>query len=184
MDERVDLRAVRLEPVASDLGDTGEQHVGLAGLAEDVERAGGNGGDIGLAQLLAERRMGEALKVGVVERADDIGERGRDRLRDRGAGLGRGEPGGHALGRADVAQLAEDGVLGEEVALDEEAERFGDAVLVPRDDGGVRNGKTERAAEERGDREPVGEAADDAGFGRGTGKQDGERLPPEPCRCR
>src|SRR3546814_2475987 len=48
----------------------------------------------------------------------------------------------------------------QEVALDEAAETDADALLVARDDRGMRDRQAERPAEQGGDREPVGPTAD------------------------
>ena len=57
---------------------------------------------------------------------------------------------------------------GEEIVLEEVGERVADPVLVARDDRGVRDRQAERMAEQRGHREPVGEAADHRRFGEGA----------------
>ena len=53
----------------------------------------------------------------------------------------------------------------QEILLQEIRQRFADAVLVARDDRGVRDGEAERVAEQGRHREPVGKAADHRGFG-------------------
>jgi hypothetical protein len=57
---------------------------------------------------------------------------------------------------------------GEEVVLQEVAEDAADAVLLRRDDGGVRDRQAQRPAEQRGDGEPVGDASHQRGLGGGT----------------
>ena len=54
------------------------------------------------------------------------------------------------------------------LSLQEIGERVADPVLVARDDRGVRDRQAERVAEQGGDREPVGDAADQAGLGEGA----------------
>jgi hypothetical protein len=61
---------------------------------------------------------------------------------------------------------------GGHVVGDEAAQRAPEAGFLRRDDRGVRDGDAERMAEQRGDGEPVGEAADDAGL-RGGAQQVG-----------
>ena len=63
-------------------------------------------------------------------------------------------------GDVDVAHPPRDDRRDQEILLEEVGERFADAVLVARDDRGVRDRQAERMAEQGGDREPVGEAAD------------------------
>ena len=69
--------------------------------------------------------------------------------------------------RSSRASVRRDLGLGEDVVGDEAAERPAEPRLLRRDDGGVRDRQAERMAEQRGDREPVGDAADEPGLGRG-----------------
>ena len=89
--------------------------------------------------------------------------------RDRG-GARRGGVGEEAVqdaGQVEAGQHAGDLVGGEHVGGDEAAEGGAEALLLVWDDGGVGDRDAERVAEQRGDREPVGDAADEAGLGGG-----------------
>ena len=86
-------------------------------------------------------------------------------------------------GRSSRRQHAGDLAAGEHVGGDEAAERRAQPLLLVRDDGGVRDRHAERVAEQRGDREPVGDAADEAGLGRGL-QQVGRASPAAARRCR
>ena len=79
------------------------------------------------------------------------------------AGVCRKRPA--APGDVDVPHPPRDDRRDQEILLEEVGERLADAVLVARDDRGVRDRQAERMAEERGDREPVGKAADHRRFG-------------------
>ena len=89
-------------------------------------------------------------------------------LGDAGAGPG----GQHPLGDDRARQ---------EVGLQELAQAGADLVLAVGDDGGVRDRDAERVAEQRRDREPVGEPADHRRLGRGPHVADPRRRrPPRP----
>ena len=81
------------------------------------------------------------------------------RMRVAFAGRRLEEAAGRA-GDVDALHPPRDDRRDQEILLEEVGERFADAVLVARDDRGVRDRQAERMAEQRGDREPVGEAAD------------------------
>ena len=88
----------------------------------------------------------------------------------RRGGARRGGVGEEAVqdaGQVEAGQHAGDLVAGEHVGGDEAAERGAETLLLVRDDGGVGDRDAERVAEQRGDREPVGDAADEAGLGGG-----------------
>ena len=67
--------------------------------------------------------------------------------RQRRAALAVGEPGRHVRGEVDLAQLLRDRLGRQEVGLDEAAEIVGDAFVVARNDGGMRDRQAERPAE-------------------------------------
>jgi len=77
------------------------------------------------------------------------------------------QPVGHAAGGVEVAHLGQHLVGRQEVRGDEAAQVVADAVLVGRDDGGVRNRQPERVAKQRHHGKPVGHGADHGGFGKG-----------------
>ena len=70
-------------------------------------------------------------------------------------------------GEVDVAHPPRDHRRDQEIVLEEGGQRVADAVLVARDDRGVRDRQAERMAEQGGDREPVGQAADHRRLGEG-----------------
>ena len=70
-------------------------------------------------------------------------------------------------GEVDVAHPPRDHRRDQEILLEEGGQRLADAVLVARDDRGVRDRQAERVAEQGGDREPVGQAADHRRLGEG-----------------
>ena len=81
------------------------------------------------------------------------------------AGVWRKRPAAPATSSRCIRRATTDG--NQEILLEEVGERLADAVLVARDDRGVRDRQAERVAEQGGDREPVGEAADHRRFGEG-----------------
>ena len=86
-------------------------------------------------------------------------------------------------GQVEAGQDAGHLAPGEDVLGDEAAERLAEPFLLVRDDGGVRDREAERVAEQGGDGEPVGDAADEAGFRRRL-QQVGARSLPAGRRCR
>ena len=80
---------------------------------------------------------------------------------------GRLEEAADRAGEVDVAHPPRDHRGDQEIVLEEVGERVADPVLVARDDRGVRDRQAERVAEQGGDREPVGEAADHRRLGEG-----------------
>jgi hypothetical protein len=72
-----------------------------------------------------------------------------------------GEPRRGPLRDASAADALGDDHRAEEVLLDELAEGAAELVLALAYDGGVGDGEAERVAEQRGDCEPVGQAADE-----------------------
>ena len=114
-----------------------------------------------LAQPRRDRALDNAAQTLVVEAFENVGDQ------PRGAGANARPFAGGGLqktsGRArDVEALhpPRDHRGDQEILLEEAGERFADAVLVARNDRGVRDRQAERMAEQGGHREPVGEAAD------------------------
>ena len=60
----------------------------------------------------------------------------------------------------------------QEIGQQEACKRVADAVLVARHDRGVRDRQSHRMAEQRGDREPVGQSTDHRRLGKGPDKTD------------
>src|SRR3546814_7295270 len=71
-----------------------------------------------------------------------------------------------------LAHLARDQPWDQEIGQQKARKRVGDAVLVARHDGRVRNRQSHRVAEQRGDREPVGQPADHRRLGKGADETD------------
>ena len=110
----------------------------------------------------------EALQAGLVDGAQGLRQQPQHEVRQRRAALAVGQPVGHEGGEIDVAQPRLDRLGRQEIGLDEFAQRVGDAQVVARDDGGVRDRQAERPAEQGDDGVPVGEPAH--GRGRGEGR--------------
>ena len=125
--------------------------------------------DFDLAQARRDRALDDAAEPLVVEAFEDVGDQARRAGADARAFAGRGleEAAGRA-GDVDVAHPPRDHRRDQEILLEEIGERLADPVLVARDDRGVRDRQAERMAEQRGDREPVGEAADHRRLGEGV----------------
>jgi hypothetical protein len=77
-------------------------------------------------------------------------------------------------GQIELGERERDVRFGEYVVGDEAAECRAEPGLLVGDDGGVRDGQAERVAEQRGDGEPVGDAADEARSARAAAS--GSRL--------
>ena len=92
----------------------------------------------------------------------------RERVGDTVAGAmgvhGIGQPRPEAMGHVQALEPIDDDVVVEELALHELPEAAADLVLPVRDDRGVRDRNPERMAEQRGDREPVGQRTDHGRF--------------------
>ena len=95
-----------------------------------------------------------------------VAQRGGE-VRREALGVARlGEPCGEARRRIELRQLGEHLLGAEEVRADEGREVLADPVLVARDDRRVRDRQSERMAEQRHHREPVGDRADHRGLGK------------------
>ena len=95
--------------------------------------------------------------------AERSGERHHDVggvTREAGGTAGVGQPGGEARRGPRGPDAIGEHIGVEEVLLNELAERLGELVLPLDDDRRVRYRQAERTAEQRGDREPVGDTAD------------------------
>ena len=84
-----------------------------------------------------------------------------------------GQPDREAAGGIEGVHAGDQRVGAEEFVADEFGEVIGDACLVRRQDGRVRDRQAERVAEQRDDREPVGQRADHGGFGEGRDPRPG-----------
>eukprot|EP01037_Dinobryon_pediforme_P005495 gene5496-5550_t len=110
---------------------------------------------------------GDAAGAAVFYGGEDAGQQGGEGF---GGGAGGARVGQELLddaGEVEPGEGSGDFGLGEDVAGDEAAEGAAEALLLLGDDGGVRDRQAERVAEQRGDGEPVGDAADESGLGGG-----------------
>ena len=145
-----------------------KQDVSLPAVGQDLEEPAKDGREVDLAQLLADGLVEEIAQVPVLHRANDLGQRGYDRLDNVGDDLGRGKPSSEALAGVGRSQARQEHGLGQETALDEPAKGASDPILVVREDGRVGDRQPERVAKERRDSEPVRKPANDASLGPGT----------------
>ena len=100
-------------------------------------------------------------------RCDFRGQPARHGPRERfevGAGDARGA-GGEEPGEIEASDLLRDVRLREDAIADHRPDARREQLPVRRHERGVRNGQTERVAEQRGDGKPVSETADHAGLG-------------------
>ena len=95
---------------------------------------------------------------------------------ERCTALAVAQPLGDEGGEIDFPQARLDRLRRQEIRLDEFAERIGDALVVARNDGGVRDRQAEWPAEQGDDGVPVGETA----YGRGGRK--GRNVAPRPVQ--
>ena len=131
-------------------------------------RPGQRGVGAGGHELAAEpgAGAGEGARRGVV--ADDAAEE-LDELAGEGQGVGAvGEPEGGVAAGVEVADAGLELAGSRKCASKKRPTFLRGAGLVRGQECGVRDGQAERAAEERLDGEPVGEAADHAGLGHGA----------------
>ena len=159
---------VRLEPSFGLL----EHHVDrsplLVGGDEARTDATDRGRPLGLEQVPPRELLDDVLDVIVAEQRQHTAG-GDGCLCGEPLGIrGCREPAAEPPGDADRTQLAEHDLVGEELVLDERAERRADLVLARRDDRRVRDLQPERIPEQRGHREPVRDRADHRALGRRT----------------
>ena len=134
-----------------------------------LEAARQGAGDLGVAARRERRRARPGAGAGDEPRrrvvARQLAEEADETAGEAEGVAGLGQPVGGVAAELHPAQpvLERGGV--EEVRLEEAADVAGGAGLVRRQERGVRDRQAERAAEQRLDREPVGEAADHAGLG-------------------
>ena len=115
-----------------------------------------------LREPVGDRAFDQAAEPLVVEAFEQVGDQPRwRRWRMRVSSPSRRlEEAAGGAGEVDVAHPPRDHRRDQEIFLEEIGQRLADAVLVARDDRGVRDRQAERVAEQGGDREPVGQAAD------------------------
>ena len=133
-----------------------------------VERLPQHRGHVHLAQLTGERRFDHAAEAFLIERFEQVGDQSRcaapqpPLLRRR-----RHEP-PNGAGHVHAPHPPRDDGRYQEVGAQERCQRVADAILVTRHDRGMRDRQTERMAEQRGNGEPVSQAADHCRFGEGA----------------
>jgi hypothetical protein len=109
-------------------------------------------------------------------------KRPRELIGGKACILGQREPAGEAPAQLEAAEPLGDDLGCEEIALDEIAQPRADAIFAPRQDRRVGDGQTERMAEERRHREPVGKSAHHRRLAARAQQQNPEsRLRNEPC---
>ena len=159
--------AVVVEEAHQAAQQAGERHLVLPGCRTVSSARASSGREVELAQpLVGESRHGVAQLVVVQHQRQARPPRCRAPaascvgVRRFGQPLAR-----PAAGPARVAEPLADDLGGEEVLADEASQPFADLVLLARDDRGVRDRQPQRVPEQRGHREPVGEAADHGRLG-------------------
>ena len=136
-----------------------------AAFDEAVQGAGDDLAGAGAAEHPRHNARDQAAGAAVFHCCEDARQQAGERS---GGWAGGGRIGQEAMqdaGQVEPGQNIGDFLGGKDVGRDEAAERGAEPLLLPRDDGGVRDGDAKRVAEQRGDREPVGDAADESGLG-------------------
>ena len=128
-------------------------------LGDGAEQAGGQRRQLDPLQLGHDPLADEILQARLLDGAERLRQQAQHEAREGGAALAIGQPVGDEGGEIDLAQPRLDRLGRQEVGLDELAQRVGDAQVVARDDGGVRDRQAERPAEQGDDGVPVGEPA-------------------------
>ena len=125
--------------------------------------------DLDPLELAREARLDLPAEPFGIERFEHLGKQPGRALADPALpALARlGEEVARRAREVHLAHPPRDHRRGEEVVAQEARHRVGDAVLLLGDDRGVRDRDAERVAEQRGDREPVGQAADHRRLGEG-----------------
>ena len=139
----------------------------LPRVADGVEQAGQDRGDVGLAQPLVGEVGDRVAQLVVAQHVGQAAQRGAELLAQAPGVRRIGQPLPQSLGHLRGRHPFADDLGGEEVLLDEAGQPLADLVLLVRDDRGVRDPQLERVAEQGRHREPVGQAADHRGLGRG-----------------
>ena len=176
LDEGVELAVLAID----DLPQLGQQEAQDLVVAVAVDEGAEGAGHDRAAAGAAEHAGGEAghgaAGAAVFHGGQDAGEHLGERL---GGGTRRGaigEEAGEDGGHVEPPEHATDLAGRDDVPGDEGAEGAAEPGLLPRDDGGVRDGDAERVTEQGGDREPVREAAHEPGLGAGLNEVRPEAL--------
>ena len=126
------------------------------------------GRDLHLPNPVGDRAFDETAQALVVEALEQIGDEAAGAPPDaRFLAMRRLEEAADRAGEVDVAHPPRDHRRDEEILPEEIGQRLADPVLVAGNDRGVRDRQAKRMAEQRGDREPVGQSADHRRLGEG-----------------
>ena len=128
-----------------------------------------------LAAFLRDNFLTPSVVARRMRGLDVAGAAGRFLANPPGGGRLREEPADGA-GHIDLAHPPRHDAGRQEIVTEEGGERVADPVLVARDDRRVRDRQAERVAEQRGNGEPVGNAADHRRFGKGAHEAPGGVL--------
>ena len=166
-DDGAQLLLLRYEELA-ELGEDEGQHVLVsAAVKQAVQGAGDDGAGAAAAEHARDEAGDQAAGAAVLHGRQQAGQKAGEGL---GGGPGGGRIGEEAVqdaGQVDPGQGAAQLGLREDVGGDEAAEGAAEPLLLGGNDGGVGDGQPQRMAEQGGDGEPVGHAADEPGLGRG-----------------
>ena len=131
--------------------------------------------DVEFAQPLVDRGLDHPAHFLWIERAEQIGEHARCAFLEPSVGRPlRGQKARRRSREIEPRHAPRHHRGGQEIVLEKHRQRVADAILVARDDRGVRDRQAERMAEQRGDREPVREATDHRRFGKGADEPGGQ----------
>ncbi len=168
LDARANRLAVLIDDARRELDDLVEHFLMPIVLRHHGQHLSQHRREVHRAHALGETAIDDGLHVLVTQHVRRRADGRRGAPRDRARVLGVGEPLGQTAAHVERAEPVFDHVARQEVALHERAERAPHAILLGGDDRRVRNRNAERMAEQRGDGEPVGQAADHSGLHRRT----------------
>ena len=168
VDHRAQRRFLRFEQRAG----AAQQAVDHRGMAPVGNQPGQDlaqqRGKVDPFDLAAERGFGRATDPFGIERGQDLGNQAGDPFADAaGAPRRIGQPAADHPRRIQPLQPPRHDLGGQEIGAQECRHAVGDAILVGRDDRGVRDRQAQRMAEQRGYRKPVGQSADHRRLGKG-----------------
>ena len=136
-----------------------EQTLMPALLGHRTQKAGGERRHLDAFKFDLDALADEAAQARLVDRDKGLRQQLQHKARQCGAALSIREPVGDLRGEIDIGQLFAHRLARQEISLDETAEIVGDALMVSRDDRGVRDRQAERTAEQGDHGIPVGQAA-------------------------
>ena len=158
------MSSLRAQQVAELAEDEAEHLLMAAALDQAVQRARHHLAGARPAQHARHDAGDQAARAAVLHGGEDAWQHGGERRRGRARRGGVGEEAVQDAGQVEAGEHPGDLIGGEHMGGDEAAERGAETFLLLRDDGGVRDRDAEWVAEQRGDREPVGDAAHEARF--------------------